>query len=281
MYQTLVDAHKLSRVARTPGAVVPRDAYESFVGDIGWWAQVSEVVALRAPGIRAAFHIAEGAGHSFVPMGPRSPAVAPLRATLEMAGDGRAPATRVISADTMVATFRVEVTVSADGMQAMAAPTNSAQAVAASASDASLDGGRVAWGLITTSRDGGLSITRGERPAAQGESSASAEIEALREASKSFHTIRGAIFVPVLDALSVVQAILARRAAYGTPLFNALHELLVAAETHGVTVLPLWVPRTLNAVADAPTHLSHAETTAWAALRGIAIGDAPWSPSAG
>ena len=278
LYQTLLDAHKLLAIATSPIAVagVPVAAFEAFVGDVGWWGQLDEGVALRCPGVRAALFISKDAHRGFVSLDPRSsPAVKPLQAICTRALDGLASATRVIPAGNILSSFRISVADHTSGLQARADAAPHAL-VACAASDASLEDGTVTWALLTTAPDGAQVLTRGARPAVPGESSASAEAEALRVASRSFSAIAGATFIPILDALALVQALLARRTKYGTPLFDAIQETLINAEQHGVQVLPVWVPRTLNTAADATTHLSPAQARAWADANAVRVGHVAW-----
>jgi len=277
--QTLTDLYKLRAIGDHPTAAhagVPVAAYEKFVGDVSWWAQADEGVALRCPGIRAALHIAKERRFATVPLNKTSPAYAPIRAILERCENGATRASRVVPLADTLSTFRVTVSAGPDGLQAGAAAAPRAS-VMASASDASLSDGTVAWALLTTDAAGKQRLTRGSRPAATGESSASAELEAIRVASQHFADIRGSTFVPLMDALAAVQALLGRRAQYGSPTFNAIQEILLNAERHAVQILPLWVPRTLNTLADATTHLSPAAAAGWARQRGIRRGGVSWA----
>lgn len=251
LYATLRDVAMWARIGDLGGAV-PLDDHESLVGDLGWLAQVDYGTALRMHGIRASLLRAQAARHRFVAVGQGSPCRPPLCAILDRFKSGAATATPVVSAASYLATLRVSARSSSAGLQARGAMAGAA----AFASDAALDPSGVTWALVELKADGSHTATRGHRPAVKGESSMSAELEAVSALADTFPERKGTTVVLLMDSLCAVLALLKAKARFGTRAFLALDKILGAAETHGVELLPIWVPRTLNTLADSLTHPS-------------------------
>lgn len=252
LYHTLRDVSKWVTIGAAGGCVPVKD-HERLVGDVGWLAQVDAGTALRIHGARAGLARAQARKHCFVPMGHGAPSLASLRGILQRYTSGHARASAVVSAATALQSFRVSARTTSAGLQARA----SIAGAASYASDAALDAAGVKWALVQLGADGQYTATSGSRAARPGESSMSAELEAVREGLvPTFPQRRGTTIVLLMDSLCAVLALLKARARFGTPAFAAIQDILLAAEAHGIELLPIWIPRTLNTLADLHTHPS-------------------------
>ena len=264
MAQILTDVAVWTRIgaARPADGYAPTKALEALVGDLQWLAAVDAGTALRIHGVRSALLIALTTRRAYAGAHRGAPCNAPLAAIMQRALDGRIMPAAIVPADQALSAFHLTIDRGPQGMQARAVPNGPAVS-ATFATDASLAEGVVRWGGITTTADGRTTTARGQRPAADGESSTSAELEAVAQmAEAQFHRHAGSTVVMVLDSLAATYALLKAKSKYGTPAFNALERTLLTAERHSIEILAIWVPRTLNTIADALTAPSPADARA-------------------
>lgn len=253
LFQTLLDTAKWARIAeRNPAhGCVPLRSHEALIGDLGWAAQADPGVGLRLPGPRAALFVAKKRHHLWVRVGGASPCAAPLADIVARALGGRARCTTIAPLDELLGSLALTATLHPVGMQVTA--RLSGQRSRAYAMDASVAEGVVKWARLTTSADGSTALHTGSRAAAPGESSTSAELEALAQASESFGDIAGGTVVCIFDSLAAQQCLARHKATYGSAHYSALIKILTAADLHGVALIPIWVVRTANTLADAGT----------------------------
>lgn len=253
LFQTLLDTAKWARIAeRNPAhGCVPLRSHEALIGDLGWAAQADPGVGLRLPGPRAALFIAKKRRHIWVRVGGASPCAAPMADIVARALGGRARCTAVAPLDELLGSLSLSASLHPSGMQVTArlpGPRSRAYAM-----DASLADGVVKWARLTTSADGSTVLHKGSRAAAPGESSTSAEMEALAQASESFGEIAGGTVVCIFDSLAAQQSLARHKATWGTAHFSSLVKVLENADRHDVALIPIWVVRTANTLADAGT----------------------------
>lgn len=249
LYQTMLDLAKWVHIG-TRGGAVPIREHEALLGDLGWAAQADPGVALYLPGPRAAFWIAKRQHHLYIRVGA-APCGPPLVSLLERALSGRARATSVAPLDELLAHLTLSATPHPAGAQVTARPHGTSSR--SYAMDASVADGLVKWARVTTHPNGSTSVVSGQRPALPKESSTNAELDALADASRHFAEIDGGTVVCIFDSCAAQQAIARCKARWGTAHFTALTTILEAADRHAVSIIPIWVPRTANALADAYT----------------------------
>ena len=253
LYQTMLDAAKWHRIAlRDPAhGCVPICAYESLIGDLGWAAQADPGVCLRLPGPRTALFIAKKRHHLWVRVGGASPCAAPMADIVARALSGNARCTSIAPLDELLGSLSLSASMHPSGLQVTArlpGPRSRAYAM-----DASLADGVVKWARLTTSADGSTSTQKGSRPAAPGESSTSAEMAALADASESFGEIAGGTVVCTFDSLAAQQSPARHKATWGSAHFSSMGKVLENSDRHDAALIPIWVVRTANTLADAGT----------------------------
>jgi len=253
LYQTLLDAAKWARIAQRDPAhgCVPIHAHESLIGDLGWAAQADPGLGIRLPGPRAALYIAKKRHHLWVRVGGASPCAAPLADIVARALGGRARCTTIAPLDELLGSLALSASLHPSGMQVTA--RRSGPRSRAYAMDASLADGVVKWARLATAEDGSTSMQKGSRPAAPGESSTSAEMAALADASESFGDIAGGTVVCIFDSLAAQQSLARHKATWGSAHFSSMVKVLENADLHDVALIPIWVVRTANTLADAGT----------------------------
>jgi len=71
--------------------------------------------------------------------------------------------------------------------------------------------------------------------------------------SESFGEIAGGTVVCIFDSLAAQQSLARHKATWGTAHFSSLVKVLENADRHDVALIPIWVVRTANTLADAGT----------------------------
>ena len=263
IHATYADFAYLAEVGA--GGFLPFDWYRSFIGSVEWLGELDAGVRLRRFLIRSPLTAAERLAHSFVTVSKRAADTAATLLRRAMLGQARAARTLPVD---LIASFSLDVRPTEAGMQAEVRAHNHSggRQLSAISSDASLERGVVTCGILLGS--GEAAYIR--RPATPRESSTSAELSALADTCQDiFAATPNTLAVWVSDSKGATDLINSQDLRPGTASFRLLERIHLAAESYGVELFAVWVPRTLNTLNDALSNCrSHQEAAGWASRHG-------------